>query len=126
MDNNESDWEDNLTPEQYEVCIRKGTEPAFSGKYLDHHEKGVYHCVVCDAPLFQSTTKFDSGTGWPSFFEAMSSAIALEEDLSHGLSRTEVQCAKCEAHLGHVFEDGPEPTGLRFCINSLSLLFKAA
>ncbi len=116
----------NLTPEQQYVCFQKGTEPPFSGKYNKHYETGVYNCVVCAAPLFASREKYDSGSGWPSFWQPYDkNSIAEHEDISHGMRRVEVTCAKCGSHLGHVFPDGPEPTGLRFCINSLSLEFVA-
>lgn len=116
-----------LTPLQFHVTQEHGTERAFTGEFWDHHEDGTYHCVVCDVPLFASTTKYDSGSGWPSFFEAMDDArVELVEDRSHGMVRTEVRCAGCGAHLGHVFPDGPRPTGQRFCMNSASLGFSPA
>lgn len=119
-------WE-KLTPEQYQVCKLKGTEAPFSGKYYRNKENGMYHCAVCDSPLFSSETKFESGSGWPSFYDvAKSGTVDCREDVSHGMSRTEVTCKVCGSHLGHVFDDGPEPTGKRYCINSVSLDFKAS
>ena len=116
------EWKEELTPEQYEICINKGTEPPFSGKYCNSKEKGVYKCVCCGESLFASDTKFDSGSGWPSFWDPIEeNKIEYVADNSFGMVRTEVNCNKCGAHLGHVFDDGPKPTNLRYCINSISL-----
>lgn len=121
MENDEY-WRDKLTPEEYHVLREKGTERAFTGEYWDTKEEGVYHCRGCAEPLFLSDTKYDSGCGWPSFFQPADEKVVEEHrDTSHGMIRTEVTCKKCGAHLGHVFEDGPTPTGLRYCINSLSI-----
>ena len=122
VEKTEEQWRKELSPEQYHVLREAGTERAFSGAYWNNHDKGTYHCAACGLPLFSSTTKFDSGTGWPSFYEPLAKTSVLEEvDGSLGMTRTEVKCRRCGSHLGHVFDDGPKPTGLRYCMNSISL-----
>jgi peptide-methionine (R)-S-oxide reductase len=123
----DEEWKKQLSQEQYQVARKAGTEPAFTGKYWNAKDKGTYHCVCCGQPLFSADTKFESGTGWPSFWKPLdASAIEEESDRTYGMVRIEARCSKCDAHLGHVFEDGPAPTGLRYCMNSASLDLKKA
>ncbi|MET1110808.1 MAG: peptide-methionine (R)-S-oxide reductase MsrB [Allosphingosinicella sp.] len=121
----EREWREKLTAEQYRVLREAGTEPPFTGRYVDNHDEGEYRCAGCGGTLFESDSKFDSGSGWPSFTEAAEAAVSEHADMSHGMRRVEVRCARCDGHLGHLFPDGPAPTGLRYCINSASLDFKA-
>ena len=125
VERSDEQWREQLSPEQFQVAREGGTERAFTGIYWNHKGQGTYQCVCCGADLFSSDTKFDSGSGWPSFWDgAARDAITTHRDVTHGMVRTEIRCACCDAHLGHVFEDGPTPTGLRYCVNSASLNFK--
>lgn len=126
VEKSEEEWKQALSADQFAVCRLAGTERAFTGKYWNHKADGTYVCACCQTPLFTSVTKYDSGSGWPSFFQPLNDEVIKEQrDASHGMIRTEVLCAACDAHLGHVFPDGPPPTGLRYCINSVSLDFVA-
>jgi peptide-methionine (R)-S-oxide reductase len=127
VEKSETEWKAELSPEQYQVLRHAGTESPWSGKYVHNHDDGTYRCAGCGAVLFDSGTKFESGSGWPSFYEpAVAEAVELIEDRGHGMLRTEVRCRRCGGHLGHVFDDGPAPTGQRFCMNSLALDFEPA
>lgn len=123
----DAEWRAELSPEEYRICREKGTERAFSGEYWDEHRDGTYNCRACGEPLFSSATKYDSGSGWPSFFQPLEkAAIDEHKDISHGMIRTEITCSRCGSHLGHVFPDGPRPTGVRYCVNSASLRLESA
>lgn len=125
IEKTDAEWQQQLTPEQYRITRKKGTEPAFSGQYYPMKDPGMYHCVCCGEPLFSSAAKYESGSGWPSFWKPVAEeSMAVARDIAHGMERMEIMCSHCGAHLGHVFEDGPQPTGLRYCVNSASLDFK--